>query len=178
MTAHSAAQRIVAGTPVRLVSAGVMKDRMNEIHSLVASRAFELFEKRGRVNGGDINDWLHAEHELIHSCRHDMKESADAFVFDAKMPGSLTVDQLEVSVEPRRLIFYGETEVSVTYLDGKTVRKEIHPRRIFRIQDLSIGVEPSKATATLKGDILEVMMPKATQTDTPDGTSQEASAAK
>ncbi len=56
MTAHSAAQRIVAGTPVRLVSAGVMKERMNEIHSLLASRAYELFEKRDRASGKDIND--------------------------------------------------------------------------------------------------------------------------
>jgi HSP20 family molecular chaperone IbpA len=164
MTAHSAAQRIVAGTPVRLVSAGVMKHRMNEIHSLVASRAYELFEKRSRTTGKDINDWLHAEHELIHSCRHDMKESADAFFFHAMMPGSFTPDQLEVSVEPRRLIFYGETEVSVTSTDGKTVSKGPHPRRIFRIQDLPEEVEPSKATATLKGDILEVVMPKATRT--------------
>jgi HSP20 family molecular chaperone IbpA len=166
MTAHSAAQRTVTGKPVRLVSAGVMKDRMNEIHSLVASRAYELFEKRGRASGKDINDWLHAEHELIHSCCHDMKESADAFFFHAMMPGSFTPDQLEISVEPRRLIFYGETEVSVTSTNGKTIYKEPRARRIFRIQDLPVEVEPSKATATLKGDILEVMMPKATRTGT------------
>ncbi len=74
MTAHSAAQRILAGTSVRLVSADVMKDRMNEIHGLVASRAYELFVKRNRASGKDINDWLHAEHELIHSCCHEMKK--------------------------------------------------------------------------------------------------------
>jgi HSP20 family molecular chaperone IbpA len=168
MTGHSAAQRIVAGTPVRLVSADVMKDRMNEIHSLVASRAYELFEKRGRASGKDINDWLHAEHELIHSCCHEMKESADAFFFHATMPGSFTPDQLEISVEPRRLIFYGETEVSVTSTstDGKTIYKEPRPRRIFRMQDLPVEVEPSRATATLKGEILEVVMPKATRAAT------------
>jgi len=166
MTGHSAAQRIVAGTPVRLVSADVMKGRINEIHSLVASRAYELFEKRNRASGQDINDWLHAEHELIHSCCHEMKESADAFFFHATMPGSFTSDQLQISIEPRRLILYGETEVSVTSMDGKTIYKRLCPRRIFRIQDLPVEVEPSRATATLKGDFLEVMMPKAAKTGT------------
>jgi len=166
MTGHSAAQRIVAGTPVRLVSADVMKGRINEIHSLVASRAYELFEKRSRASGQDINDWLHAEHELIHSCCHEMKESADAFFFHATMPGSFTSDQLQISIEPRRLILYGETEVSVTSMDGKTIYKRLCPRRIFRIQDLPVEVEPSRATATLKGDFLEVMMPKAAKTGT------------
>jgi HSP20 family molecular chaperone IbpA len=161
MTAHSAAQRILAGTSVRLVSADVMKDRMNEIHGLVASRAYELFEKRNRASGKDINDWLHAEHELIHSCCHEMKESADAFFFHATMPGSFTPDQLQISVQPRRLVLYGETEVSVTSMDGKTTYQGPRPRRIFRIQDLPGEVEPSSATATLKGDILEVVMPKA-----------------
>ena len=30
----------------------------------IARRAFELYEKRGRQDGYDVNDWLHAEREL------------------------------------------------------------------------------------------------------------------
>ncbi len=77
------------------------------------------------------------------------------------MPGSFTPDQLQISVQPRRLVLDGETEVSVTSMDGKTTYQGPRPRRIFRIQDLPGEVEPSSATATLKGDILEVVMPKA-----------------
>ncbi|MFH1131116.1 MAG: DUF2934 domain-containing protein [Pseudomonadota bacterium] len=31
----------------------------------VAARAYELYEKRGRTNGADMDDWLQAEKELL-----------------------------------------------------------------------------------------------------------------
>lgn len=30
----------------------------------IARRAYELFQERGRAMGGDVDDWLRAEHEL------------------------------------------------------------------------------------------------------------------
>ena len=162
MTAHSTTQRVEAGTLVKLVPAHVLSERLNEIHSLIASRAYELFEKRGRVDGGDVNDWRQAEDELIHGCRHDLKESGETFVLHAEMPGPFTADQLKVSVEPRRLIVSGEKEVIVTYTDGKTTGTEPRPRRIFRVHDLPVEVDPLRSTAVLKGDTLEVHMPKVT----------------
>jgi hypothetical protein len=32
----------------------------------IARRAFELYEKRGRTDGHDVDDWLLAERELTH----------------------------------------------------------------------------------------------------------------
>lgn len=178
MTAHLTTQRSVTGTPVKLVPASVLSGRMNEIHDLIANRAYELFETRGREGGGDVKDWLQAEDELMHSCRHDVKETAEAFFLHAEMPGSFTADQLEVSVEPRRLMVSGEKEVSVTYTDGKTIQTEARPRRIFRVHDLPTEVDPSKAIATLKEDTLEVMMPKVTETVSPRRTAQAAGGTK
>jgi hypothetical protein len=31
----------------------------------IARRAFELYEKRGRQDGRDVDDWLQAEQELV-----------------------------------------------------------------------------------------------------------------
>ena len=31
----------------------------------IARRAYELFEKRGREMGHDLDDWLRAEHEMM-----------------------------------------------------------------------------------------------------------------
>ena len=160
MTAHSITQRSEAGTPVKIVPAHVLRERMNEIHSLIASRAYELFEERGRLDGGDVNDWHQAEDELVHWCRHEVKESAEAFVLHAEMPGPFTADQLMVSVEPDRLIVSGEKEVIVTYTDGKVTGTEPRPRRIFRVHTLPAEVDPLKSTAVLRGDTLEVHMPK------------------
>jgi HSP20 family molecular chaperone IbpA len=177
MTAHSTIQSS-AGAPVKLVPAHVLSDRMHEIHGLIASRAYELFEKRGRMDGEALNHWLEAEDQLIHSCRHDVKESAEAFFLRAEIPGSFSPDQLEVSVEPHRLMVSGEKRVNVTSWDGNIIQEESRPRRIFRVHDLPVEVAPSKATATLIGDILEVRMPKVTETERPRSTAQAAGARK
>jgi DUF2934 family protein len=36
-------------------------------HEAIATRAFELFLKRGAGHGSDFDDWLAAERELLHS---------------------------------------------------------------------------------------------------------------
>jgi hypothetical protein len=37
--------------------------------SEIAARAYERFLKRGRVHGRDLEDWLHAERELLAEAR-------------------------------------------------------------------------------------------------------------
>ena len=32
----------------------------------VATRAYEIYEAKGRINGSDVDDWLQAERELQH----------------------------------------------------------------------------------------------------------------
>ena len=151
MTLHSITQRSEAGTPVKLVPAHVLSERLNEINSLIAIRAYELFEKRGRLHGGDAVDWRQAEYEYVYPCRHDLKESAEAFVLHAEMPGPFTADQLTVGVEPRRLIVSGEKEVIVPYNDGKVTRTKSRPQRIFRVHDLPAEVDPLRSAAMLRG---------------------------
>ncbi len=38
--------------------------RAEGYHDRVAERAYELYEQRGRQDGGDMEDWLDAEREL------------------------------------------------------------------------------------------------------------------
>lgn len=35
------------------------------VHSLIEQRAYELYEHRGRQDGYDLDDWLHAEREVL-----------------------------------------------------------------------------------------------------------------
>ena len=36
-----------------------------KLHELVCRRAYELYERRGRVEGHDCEDWLEAEREIL-----------------------------------------------------------------------------------------------------------------
>jgi hypothetical protein len=47
---------------------GEQAARRAEVHQgLVAQRAYELYEQRGRQEGRDLEDWLNAESQLLGS---------------------------------------------------------------------------------------------------------------
>jgi HSP20 family molecular chaperone IbpA len=145
---------------VTVVPTQVLIDRMNEMRGMIARRAYELFEGRGRVHGRNVDDWLQAESELLHSCRDHLKDSGEAIILHAEMPGSFTADQLKVSVEPRRVRVSGEREVEVLHGDSEGTHMRNEAQRILRVHELPVDVDPSRATATLKDEALEVVMPK------------------
>lgn len=39
-------------------------DRQTELRGLIARRAYEIYEERGRHDGSDVADWLRAEIEV------------------------------------------------------------------------------------------------------------------
>jgi HSP20 family molecular chaperone IbpA len=179
MKERSAREEDKAGTPVTFVPAIVLEQRKSEIQNMIARRAYEHFEHRGHVPGHEIEDWEQAETELlIYPCRHDLKESAEAIILHAELPGSFTADQLKVSVETRRLMVSGEKEISVFCGDAKGTHAEFRSQQIFRVHDLPVDVDPSKATATLKGAMVEIVLPKASPTNKPSERAKSASSEK
>jgi HSP20 family molecular chaperone IbpA len=171
-------QRREATTPIKLVAAAVLLKRKNEIQNMIARRAYELFEGHGSINGHDIDDWIEAKLEVVRTYRHDLKKSVDAIVFRAELPCSFTTDQLNVSVEPRRLMLSGERELDVIRGGDTPAHTEKRTQRIFGVEELPVDVDPSRTTAKLKGDTLEIVMPKVTAGNKPSVKSKAASSGR
>src|SRR5438552_856510 len=167
-----------ASAPVKLVAADVLLSRKNEIQHVIARRAYELFKGHGSVNGHDIDDWIEAEVEVVRKYRHDLKESAGAIVFKAELPCSFTADQLNVSVESRRLMLSGETELDVIRGGDMPAHTEKRTQLIFGAEELPVDVDPSRAAANLKGDLLEVVMPRVAVDNKSKGKSKAASSGR
>ena len=167
-----------ATIPVKLVAADVLLSRKNEIQNVIARRAYELFEEHGRTNGHDIDDWIEAKVEVVRAYRHDLKETADAIVFKAELPCSFTTDQLNVSVESRRLMLSAEAELDVIRGVDTPAHTEKRIQRIFGVQELPVDVDPSRAAANLKGDLLEVVMPRVAVDNKSNGKSKAASSGR
>lgn len=148
-------------TEVPFLAAQVLIERAQEIHDLIARRAYEIFERRGHMHGFDIADWLWAEAELLYPCRHELTELSGAFVLKAEVPGSFTRADIALSVEPHRLMVSGERKVDAICGDSEGTHIEAVPERIFRIHELPGEIDPSRTTAVLRGNMLEVIMPKA-----------------
>ena len=178
MREQSVAQQRKAAIPVHLVTADILRNRKIEIDVMIARRAFELFEGRGGGHGHDVDDWITAELELLRPYRHDLKESAEAIVFHAELPCSFTPDQLNVSVEPRRLIVSGERELEVTCAGHVPAHVEKRTQRIFRVEELPGDIDPSRTTAKLKGEVLEIVMPKVAVASKPREKAEAASSGR
>jgi HSP20 family protein len=172
------AQHHEPAIPVQLLTPDILHNRKSELEGMIARRAFQLFEGRGGGYGHDVDDWITAEQELLRPYRHDLKESAEAVVFHAELPCTFTPDQLNVSVEPRRLTISGERELEVTCVGDVPTHVEKRTERIFQTEELPADVDPSRTTATLKGELLEIMMPKVTTVSTPHEKAQAASSGR
>lgn len=60
-----APQRHDLGTQIKPVPAHVLVDRINAVHDMIARRAYEIFESRGRADGHVLEDWEQAESETV-----------------------------------------------------------------------------------------------------------------
>ena len=146
--------------PPKLVPATDLLPRLQRLHSSVARRAFEIFESNGRTVGRDLENWLQAESELLHPVHIDVAESDEGLTVRAEIPGFIA-EQLEVSMEPRRVTIAGKRESHAERKDEKTIYKEHCSDQILRVIELPAEVVAGRVAATLRDGVLELKMPKA-----------------
>jgi HSP20 family protein len=161
MARQSAATQTVKETaPVKLLPGKELRDRTQQVFTSIARRAFELFDGRGRGDGHDLADWFRAEAEFLHPIHLDLSDSGDAFMVRAEAPG-FSAKELEVGVEPRRLIISGQHETSRGHTGKKSIYTERCSDQIYRAINLPGEIDPSKVTTTFKDGVLALSMPKA-----------------
>src|ERR1700758_2130257 len=90
---------------VQVVEADVF-DRMNETKSLIAQRAYEIYQSRGGEHGYDQDDWFRAEGEISSKLEIHYDVTDRAVRLTAKIPGFDAKD-LEVEVGHRRAVVFG-----------------------------------------------------------------------
>ncbi len=94
---------------LKLIGGSPFSQRMQQVYNIVAHRAYELYESRGRQDGHDLEDWLRAEAELLNSLPIEVSETKDQVIVRAKAPGP-SANDCEVRVAPHRLIITGKRE--------------------------------------------------------------------
>jgi HSP20 family molecular chaperone IbpA len=144
---------------LKSLPASNLLDRVQDTYNAIARRAFEVFERRGRADGHDLEDWLTAESELLHPLHVDIAEIDQSVMVRAEVPG-FTAKDLEVSLEPHRLIIVGRRTSNDEYKTKEILYSEHCSNEIFRSIDLPADVDSSKVTATLKDGVLELVMPR------------------
>jgi HSP20 family protein len=159
----TAVQTAPSRPPVKAAKTESSLERMDHLYDTISRRAFELFETEGRVDGHHLRHWLEAERELLHPVHMRMEEAEGEFVVHAELPG-FTASDIEVSVEPRRVIISGKRESKVENKQADAVYTEQCSDEIFRTLELPSEVNVMKVTATLKDGVLDIQLPKAAAT--------------
>lgn len=132
---------------------------MRDLHHLIARRAYELFAKSGFTDGHDLDDWLRAERELLHSAPAELRETDSEFILRAELPG-FRENEVTVAVEPLSVIITAEHKVDAEQRKAKTVYSEWRSNRVLRSLSLPSPVNPRKATMRLSNGMLEIKLPK------------------
>ncbi len=133
---------------------------IQEIYDQIARRAYELYCQRGYIDGFHHDDWLIAESELLTSAPISIHEEEDAYSVHVEVPG-FSAEQIEVQVEPTRLLIQGNAEQQNEQRSGRVIYSESRRSNIFRVVSLPGEVEPQNASASVKDGILFLTLPKA-----------------
>lgn len=131
------------------------------IYNQVARRAYELFLQRGYAHGFHTDDWLQAESELMQPAPIHIEEEDDKFLVRAEVPG-FRANQVEVRVEPNRLLISGNAEEQEKQRTrGHTIYTESKRAQLFRVVNLPTEINSEKAQASLADGVLQIILPKA-----------------
>lgn len=136
---------------------------LTELYNTISTRAYELFAQRGYTHGQHFDDWLRAESEILQPVPVEIADNGDTLIVQAEVPG-FTPKDLEVKVEPSRLLIRGETEKNKQRSTGKTIYSETQKNQLFRMLNLPTRVNPDGVTASVQNGVLHITLPKATTT--------------
>jgi HSP20 family protein len=149
----------------KIVEAENIFEQIDRIHKSIARRAFEIFKSNGNDLGHDVENWFKAESELLHPVHVEMTEHDGAVNLSAEVPGFDAKD-LEIKLELNRVTISGKRETNEERKTGRTLYREHCANEIFRVVDLPVVVDASKAEAKLRNGVLEMHMPKGKPTKT------------
>ena len=120
-----------------------LMEEMQSFLENIKRRAYELFETRGRGQGGDLDDWLQAERELIPETQVNEKDRE----FQARINVSgIETRDIEVIATPNAILLEAPREA-----------------RVLQRLEFPKAIDPDRVTAKLDKGILQVIAPKGAQ---------------
>jgi HSP20 family protein len=118
-----------------------------------------LFEARGSEHGHDCEDWFRAESELLTPVPATIIDTDGGLTVRAELPG-FTSEDVEVRAEPRCLMIYPKKRKISEQEKEQAVLQETMSDEAFRVLELPHEIDPGNMTATVKKEVLEVILAK------------------
>jgi len=144
---------------IRIVGVESFKEQMREFSKVIAARAYDIYERRGREEGHAVEDWIRAESELRCLTPIGILESPDQLEVNSRLPG-FKANEIEIGIEPRRLFIRAQKEQARIERSGEPGYPEGF-NGIFREVDLPDQVDPTRVAVTFKSGNLCLTLSRA-----------------
>lgn len=125
----------------------------------VQKRAFELFEKRGRQPGQDLEDWLKAERELFGWPAAELTEKNGVYQMQITLPGFEAKD-VEVTAAPTEIIVRANTQEEKKTKEGEVLWTEFGSNDVYRRFETPNPINADEVTAKLENGVLRINAPR------------------
>jgi HSP20 family protein len=140
---------------VAIRKASSVFDEMNEIQDRITRRAYEIFERNRGSFGGELDNWLQAEQELLWKPSIELREKDGELLLQAALSGVDPKD-VEIEVTPEDIILKAETQHQHQEQKGTVHICEFRTGMMFRSIHLPTKINPDKVKAEFSNGLLRL----------------------
>ena len=141
--------------PVAIRKISSILDEMTQMQDRIMRRAYDIFERNGRLLGRDLDHWLQAERELLWKPALELREEAGEFVLEAAVPGVDPKD-IDIEVTPEDIVLKADTYHEHEEKKGTVHICEYESGKMFRSIHLPKRINPDKVKAEFKNGLLQL----------------------
>ncbi len=160
MKIEAAKRQVRTGEVPKIVALSAIEQE-RRIEEAVAHRAFEIFERRGKLAGHELEDWRQAEAE-IESSRCFGQMSLDGTLWVSTDVAMFEPGTIEIWVASRKLTICGVSRDEIPQPVAKQRSSSPDKEMSFHVIDLNCEVNPAEVTAKIDDALsLEISLQKA-----------------
>jgi len=130
-------------------------DEMNQMQDRIMRRAYDIFERNGRVFGRDLDHWLQAERELLWKPALELREADGEFVLEMAVPGVDPKD-IDIEVTTEDIVLKADIRHEHEEKKGSVHICEFQSGSMFRSIHLFKRINPDKVKAEIKNGLLKL----------------------
>jgi HSP20 family protein len=145
----------MARNDITLHKAETIFNELDQLHTAISQRAYDLFRKRGGLWGGSLTDWLNAERQLVWKPAIELRRKDKQFEVLAATPG-IEAEDLDVQITPEDVLIKADIGHKHTPEEGAVQVCEFNGGQLFRSIHFPEKIDPDSATAEYRNGMLHV----------------------
>jgi HSP20 family protein len=145
----------MARNDVALRKAETIFNELDQLHTAVSRRAYDLFRNRGSRWAGSLADWLNAERQLVWKPAIELRQKDTQFEVLAATAGVEAKD-LDIQITPEDVLIKADIHHKHMPEEGAVQVCEFTEGQLFRSIHFPETVDPDSATAEYRNGMLRI----------------------